>query len=76
VTWPQITIAVFLLIGLGNGVRICVKERHLPSWAVTIGANFSSVLFWKDWKPSKELLGMLWAPRRETRAPSAQKGER
>lgn len=28
-------------------------------------ANFSSVLVWRDWRPSRALLGMLWAPRRE-----------
>lgn len=28
-------------------------------------ANFVSALVWKDWEPSKEVLAMLWAPRRE-----------
>lgn len=30
-------------------------------------ADFASVLVWKDWKPSKAVLAMLWAPRRERR---------
>lgn len=28
-------------------------------------ADFSSVLFWRDWTPSDAVLARLWAPRRE-----------
>jgi len=71
------TTAWFNVLACSGASWAPFRERLAFERAGNCGvANFSSVLFWKDWKPSKELLGMLWAPRRETRAPSAQKGER